>query len=84
MLVFHHLVQVNYFRFFVMAASNSTDSRAPEQFHIPTTNENDDSHHWSDCFMKCPLCVYSKKSFHCRNCIRNGSFRHTSDPISEM
>lgn len=65
--------------------SNSDDScRPPDNFHISLSiNEHDDgSSHWSEeCCMKCPLCLYSRKNFYCRDCIRNGDFYNTNNNI---
>lgn len=54
---------------------------APENFHI--TAENEDGSHWSSNQVKCPLCNYSRKSFYCRFCIRDGNFTHTSHHLAE-
>lgn len=65
-------------------ANHSDDESigAPENFHI--TNENDeDGSHWNNGKVKCPLCCYSRKSFHCRYCIRDGSFVHSSHHLAE-
>lgn len=60
---------------------DSSDFGAPENFHI--TNENDDGSHWSVGSVKCPLCNYLRKAFHCRFCIRDGNFIHSSHHLAE-
>ena len=55
---------------------------APENFHITIENDEDGGH-WSSCQAKCPLCNYSRKSFHCRSCIRDGNFVHSSHHLVE-
>lgn len=66
-------------------ANNSDDDAssfgAPENFHI--TSDNDDGSHWSAYHVKCPLCNFSRKSFYCRYCIRDGNFIHSSHHLAE-
>lgn len=67
----------------VMANHSDDESfGAPENFHITTENDEDGSH-WSSYQVKCPLCNYSRKSFYCRYCIRDGNFVHSSHHLAE-
>ncbi|XP_058836731.1 beclin 1-associated autophagy-related key regulator [Topomyia yanbarensis] len=65
-----------------MAISMASEGGAPENFHISYGNDDDDSN-LSVGSVRCPLCSYSKRHFHCRNCIRNGDFLHSSHHLLE-
>ncbi|XP_055529287.1 beclin 1-associated autophagy-related key regulator isoform X2 [Wyeomyia smithii] len=65
-----------------MATSLTSEGGAPENFHISFGNDDDDSN-LSAGSMRCPLCSYSKRNFHCRNCIRSGDFLHSSHHLLE-
>lgn len=65
-----------------MAISLMSDGGAPENFHISYTNDDDDSN-LSASAMRCPLCNYSKRHFHCKSCIRKGDFIHSTHHILE-
>lgn len=58
----------------ISICSDDLDDRAPENFNIASTHEQDGVHWSGDCLMRCPLCQCSRKSFHCRNCVREGNF----------
>lgn len=55
---------------------------APENFHISFGPDDDDSN-LSGTSMRCPLCCYSRRHFHCKNCLRNGDFLHSSHHLLE-
>ncbi|XP_055600933.1 beclin 1-associated autophagy-related key regulator [Uranotaenia lowii] len=59
-----------------------SEEGAPENFQISFTNDDEDSNLSSNA-VKCPLCCYLKRHFHCRGCIRNGDFRHSSHHLME-
>lgn len=63
--------------------ADSDESTAPDKFHISSSNENDGSHWSASPIIKCPLCVFSKKYFICRDCIRAGNFLHSTDCLTE-
>lgn len=63
-------------------ADSDESTKAPDKFHISSSNENDVSH-WSVSPIKCPLCVFSKKYFICRDCVRAGDFLHSTDRLTE-
>ncbi|XP_053689583.1 beclin 1-associated autophagy-related key regulator [Sabethes cyaneus] len=65
-----------------MAISLTSEGGAPENFHISFGNDDDVSN-LSAGSMRCPVCSYSKRNFHCRNCIRNGDFLHSSHHLLE-
>lgn len=65
-----------------MAISLTSEGGAPENFHISYGHDDDDSN-MSAGSMRCPLCSYTKRNFHCRNCIRNGDFLHSSHHLLE-
>ena len=68
-----------------MAASNNSDdsSNAPENFHLSSSIEEDSGSRLSVYQIKCPLCCNLKKIFHCRDCIRNGDFIHSTHHLSD-
>lgn len=59
-----------------------SEGGAPENFHISFGNEDDDSN-LSGSGQQCPLCCYSRRHFHCKSCIRNGDFLHSSHHLLE-
>lgn len=59
-----------------------SDDGAPENFHISFTNDDDDSN-LSSGAVRCPVCNYSKRQFHCKFCIRKGDFIHSTHHILE-
>lgn len=59
-----------------------SEGGAPENFHISFGNDDDDSN-LSGTSIRCPLCCYSRRHFHCKNCIRNGDFLHSSHHLLE-
>ncbi|XP_039443514.1 beclin 1-associated autophagy-related key regulator [Culex pipiens pallens] len=59
-----------------------SEGGAPENFHISFGNEDDDSN-LSGSGQRCPLCCYSRRHFHCKSCIRNGDFLHSSHHLLE-
>ncbi|XP_019536184.3 beclin 1-associated autophagy-related key regulator [Aedes albopictus] len=65
-----------------MAISLMSDEGAPENFHLSFTNDDDDSN-LSASAMRCPLCNYSRRQFHCKSCIRKGDFIHSTHHILE-
>ncbi|XP_065083127.1 beclin 1-associated autophagy-related key regulator [Ochlerotatus camptorhynchus] len=65
-----------------MALCLMSEGGAPENFHISFTNDDNDSN-LSASATRCPLCNYSKRHFHCKNCIRKGDFIHSTHHILE-
>ncbi|CAH2105143.1 unnamed protein product [Euphydryas editha] len=59
-----------------MAMSYYDESEAPRDFRV-STPESDDN------YTKCVLCYTVKKNFYCVDCVRNGSFIHSSMPYSD-
>lgn len=57
-----------------LSGDESDADRAPDNFNIASTHENDGIHWPGECVMKCPMCKHLRKSFHCRNCVRDGDF----------
>ncbi|XP_055676864.1 beclin 1-associated autophagy-related key regulator [Lutzomyia longipalpis] len=56
-----------------MAGSNNSDdsNRAPENFHLSSSNEGTESLGQS---AKCPLCLNQARAFYCCDCLTNGDF----------
>ncbi|XP_033192765.1 beclin 1-associated autophagy-related key regulator isoform X1 [Bombus vosnesenskii] len=66
-----------------MATSSSDGScTAPADFQLSSELE-DVSNRLSVNLLKCPLCHNSRRIFHCRQCIQNGDFIHSTSVYSE-
>ncbi|KAL1114784.1 hypothetical protein AAG570_007608 [Ranatra chinensis] len=61
--------------------SSSGDSAAPLDFQISSSTE--DNCKLSVQTEDCPLCLKSRRNFHCKLCIRNGDFSHSATRYGE-
>lgn len=59
-----------------MALSYLSEGEAPRDFKVSSTES--DGH-----YTKCLLCYTVKRNFYCQDCIKAGSFVHTSMPYSD-